>query len=137
MDSTVLQERLVDYENEYESRASNYQVLWSATMDKGTYRKPSSYKKIAVLMLYWKDLLGSWKGLKKEIDGLKAVFKEDFNWIVDEQGLDFTSTGVEIELNYIVAGFVREHKTTNTLLIVYYAGHGLPSDVYGGLTLSG
>ena len=40
-------------------------------------------------------------------------------------------------MNAIVAAFVEQHDSPNTLLIVYYAGHNRPGPDYGSLELFG
>lgn len=43
----------------------------------------------------------------------------------------------QVQANKHLADFVYDHDGANTLLIIYYAGHGQPGDVPGGLHLTG
>jgi hypothetical protein len=43
----------------------------------------------------------------------------------------------QIQLNKHLANFVAERHDENGLLIVYYAGHGIPGNTPGQLTLAG
>lgn len=125
----------VDYESEVEKQDSDLQILWSRVMDEGKYKTSSDYKKVEVLLLCWKhnDLT-----TENEIDSLKATFEECFNYHAEIKYLDTTiEQRLQVRVNAIVAAFVGEHDGPNTLLIVYYAGHGRPGGEYGSLELFG
>ena len=73
---------------------------------------------------------------KEEIDDLKATFEDRFNYHAEIKYLDVTKK-LQVRVNAIVATFVEQHDSPNTLLIVYYAGHGRPGPEYGSLELFG
>ena len=123
----------VDYESQDEKQDSDLQITWSRVMDEGKYRNSSTYTKVEVLLLGWErtDLT-----TKDEIDSLKATFEKRFNYHVEIRYLDTTiEQRLQVRVNTIVAAFVGEHDGPNTLLIVYYAGHGKPGGEYGSLEL--
>jgi hypothetical protein len=43
----------------------------------------------------------------------------------------------QAQVNKHLSEFVFDHDDTNTLLIIYYAGHGRPGESSGGLKLAG
>ena len=127
----------VDYESEDEKKASKYQVHWSSIMDKGNYRKPSTYQKVAVLLLCWDQDCNDLK-TQEELDTLKKVFEDQFGYSATISKLSSPAKNVlQVELNKIVANFVSDHDGPHNLLIVYYAGHGKPGETYGHLELFG
>ena len=102
-------------------------------MDEGKYKNSSTYTKVEVLLLGWErtDMT-----TKDEIDSLKATFEKRFNYHVEIRYLDTTiEQRLQVRVNTIVAAFVGKHDGSNTLLIVYYAGHGKPGGEYGSLEL--
>ena len=127
----------VDYESEDETGDSDLRLLWSRVMDEGKYKCPSTYTKVAVLLLCWEHSCTD-VATKDEVDDLKAIFENRFNYHAEIKYLDTTiEQRLQIRLNAIVANFVNEHDGPNTLLIVYYAGHGRPGGKYGNLELFG
>ena len=127
----------VNYESEDEKQDSDLQLAWSKIMDEGPYKSSSTYKKVEVLLLCW-NYSCSDMTTKDEIDGLKAVFERRFNYHVEVKYLDTTDRQrLQVRVNTIVAAFVGEHDGSNTLLIVYYAGHGRLGREVGSLELFG
>lgn len=127
----------VDYESEDEKEDSDLQLLWSRVMDEGKYKFPSTYTKVEVLLLCWEHSCTD-VATKDEVDDLKAIFENLFNYHAEIKYLDTTiEQRLQIRVNAIVANFVNEHDGPNTLLIVYYAGHGRPGGKYGNLELFG
>ena len=127
----------VDYQSEDEREDSDLQLLWSRVMDEGNYKTSSTYTKVEVLLLCWKEGCND-MATQDEIDRLKATFEKRFNYHVGIAYLDTTSEQkLQIRVNRIVADFVDEHDEPNTLLIVYYAGHGRPGGDFGTLELFG
>ena len=96
---------------------------------------PSSYTKVEVLLLCWENYYSD-MATKEEIDDLKATFEDQFNYHVEMGYLD-VKTKVQVSVNAIMALFVAEHNNPNTLLIVYYAGHGKSGLEYASLELFG
>ena len=128
---------IIDYELNYEREESERQVLWSKTMEKGDYKDSLAYKKVEVLLLCWAatcdDLITN-----DEVDKLKSVFEEQFKYHAQIAYLDADATlKLQVQVNAKVAAFVGAYDGPNTLLIVYYAGHGRPGSFYGSLELFG
>ncbi|KAI4116368.1 MAG: hypothetical protein LQ345_003202 [Seirophora villosa] len=127
----------VDYESTDEIDASEYQVNWTNVMAEGQYLSPSVYQKVEVLMLCWEEHSGD-IDTRDEVSQLKAVFEESFGYHVTIQRLDAKiEKKLQIQVNAKVANFVEAHDGPNTLLIVYYAGHGKPGKFLGDLEIFG
>lgn len=127
----------VDYGSEDRQKASKYQVHWSNIMDKGNYSKPSTYQNVAVLLLCWDQGCNDLK-TQEELDTLKKVFEDQFGYSATISKLSSPAKNVlQVELNKLVANFVSDHDGPHNLLIVYYAGHGKPGEIYGHLELLG
>ena len=127
----------VDYEAEDTKDDSDYQVLWSNTMDEGTYKSSTKYTSVEVLLICWveqsDDLI-----ITGEVMKLKSTFEDRFNYGAQIGSLDPKAKQTpQVQLNAIVANFVVEFDGPNTLLIVYYAGHGKPGSYYGSLEMFG
>ena len=127
----------VDYEAEDAKDDSDYQVLWSNTMDEGTYKSSTKYTNVEVLLLCWveqsDDLITT-----GEVKKLKSTFEDRFNYGAQIGYLDpKAKQAAQVQLNAIVANFVNTFDGPNTLLIVYYAGHGKPGKYYGSLEFFG
>lgn len=107
-------------------------------MDKGNYGKPSCYKYAHVLLLYWDESCGD-LSTKQEVEDLRDVFEELFHYHTIIKKLTAPSPGKRLQttLNAIVANFIEDCDGPDTLLVVYYAGHGRPGDQYGHLQLLG
>ena len=128
---------IIDYKLELAKDDSEYQVLWSTTMDKGSYKNPSTYKKIEALLLCW-SVYSDDLATTGEVQRLKSVFEERFRFNARIDYLDkHDQKRLQVQVNEKVAVFVGSHDGPNTLLIVYYAGHGKPGDYYGSLELFG
>ncbi|MCJ1246796.1 hypothetical protein MMC30_004005 [Trapelia coarctata] len=128
---------IVDYESKSEKDASDYQEMWTSIMDKGSYKNPSTYRKVEVLMLCWAENSDD-LATKREVEELKVVFEDQFHYHARIDYLDnHSSTKLQLQVNAIVAGFAKEHDGPNTLFIVYYAGHGKPGDTHGQLVWHG
>lgn len=127
----------VDYESVDEKQDSDLQLLWSRIMDEGKYKTSSTYTKVEVLLLCWEHSCSD-LATREEMDGLKDTFENRFNFHAEIKYLDTTNEQrLQVRVNTIVAAFVGEHDGPNTLLIVYYAGHGRPGGEYGDLELFG
>lgn len=128
---------IVNYQGNDEIDDSQLQVLWSKIMDKGKYRSGSNYQRVVALLLCWADDCSDLK-TKKEVDRLKSVFVNRFNYEAQIEYLDKScKKRLQVELNAKVASFVNSHDGPNTLFIVYYAGHGRPGTVHGDLEMFG
>lgn len=92
--------------------------------DLGSTGKP--HRQAAVLMLSWAEELDDLH-TQGEISELRTVFEELFNYQVMERKLSGTKkAGLEIAKHLI--DFVTEYDAESALLIVYYAGHGIPGE---------
>ncbi|KAL8646672.1 MAG: hypothetical protein Q9210_006000 [Variospora velana] len=128
---------VVDYESTDEIDASEHQVLFTNVMAEGQYLSPSIYKKVAVLILCWEEHSRD-IDTSKEVSRLRAVFTKNFGYHVTIQYLDAKQEQrLQVQVNAKVAIFVHEHDGPNTLLIVYYAGHGKPGEFFGDLVIFG
>ena len=131
------EQETVGYDTVQAQEASRHQVMWADVMAEGRYQTPSQYDKVEVLLLYWLDSdMGT--NTNKEVDDLESVFVKDFGYHATRAHLNENSKKkLQVEVNYEVANFVRKHDGPNTLLIVYYAGHGSPGELFGNLELKG
>lgn len=124
----------VDCDSEGEINDSEYQVRWSRITE-DHFRNSSLYKKVEVLMLGWPHTSGN-LNITGEVDRLKNVFEDRFNYHVTVRYLEAEAVeDVQLEVNVIMGPWIKEHNTFDTLLIIYYAGHGKPGLAPGQLTL--
>lgn len=127
----------VDYESQEAAENSKYQVLWSNTMDKGSYKNPSTYEKVEVLLLCWEDNSDDLT-TKHEVHQLSQVFRQRFHYNTHTEYLENKpQKKLQVQVNAKVANFVESRDGPRTLLIVYYAGHGRPGSYYSALELHG
>ena len=139
----------VNYESIKDRDDSQYQVAWSKMMDQGKYRKSSSYKKIEVMMFHFArgcdgegDATGGGKvknefedSIMEEVNKLGDVFT-GFGYNVTTRTLD-NKVNVQSYVNLIMADWVYKNDSRETLLIVYYGGHGRPGSNSGELQFHG
>ena len=114
---------------------SQYEVCWSKIMDQGNYQEPITYTKVVALLFCWDDHCNDME-TRDEVDRLRAVLEDDFNYKTQTEYLD-SRPGLQVRVNARVANFVEANDGPNTLLIVYYAGHGRPGNQPGSLILTG
>ncbi|KAL8709711.1 MAG: hypothetical protein Q9225_007413, partial [Loekoesia sp. 1 TL-2023] len=128
----------VGYQSPAEIKASKLKVTWTKIMAEGKWSKSPAYKQVAVLLLSWhtdSDDLNP----EDEVQDLQKVFKEEFGYhttIAHLEGRD-PARSVQVQVNAQVAGFTVQHDGPENLLIVYYAGHGTPSEENRHLVLFG
>ena len=116
---------------------ADYKVIWNLTMDNGNYGQPSAYEKVEVLLLCWAQNATDLK-TTEEVNALKLVLEGRFNYHTTTEYLDSNKQQrLQVPLNTKVAAFVGAHDGPNTLLIVYYAGHGKPGKTRGDLEMFG
>lgn len=128
---------IINYELDEQKNDSALRVLWSKIMDQGPYSNPSIYRKVEALFLCWAENSND-LATKEEVNRLRLVLENRFNYHVQVQHLDnCIENRLQVRINRIVADFVDENDGQNTLLIVYYAGHGRPGSYYGSLELFG
>ena len=127
----------VDYDSADEVDASEFQIAWSKIMDEGNFFKPSGYNKVEVLLLCW-DQGSVDLATQEEVESLRAVFVDKFGYNATVAKLDANAQKrLQVQVNAKVAKFVEDHDGPNTLMIVYYAGHGKPGKYFGDLELFG
>jgi len=108
--------------------------VWQNVMkDFGLTGRP--HRSVAVLMLSWANELDDLK-TTAEVEKLKCVFRDNFNYkVIQRQLVANKRPGLQVARH--LANFVDEHDSDSTLLIVYYAGHGIPGENAGELHLAG
>src|SRR3954469_16291299 len=77
------------------------------------------YAAINVLLLSWED---DDIGVADEISALGDMFRHDFNYAVWPYKIP--SQDAEISLNFTIARFVSSFGREDSLIVVYYGGHG-------------
>lgn len=116
-----------DFEDDNERR------LWEYAMKE--YRLGGkSQRETAVLMISWAKDLDDLH-TEGEVNGLEAVFADLFNYTVVKRQISGDKRPA-IQLTKYLADFVHKYDNESTLLIIYYAGHGVPK-VPGGLHFAG
>ncbi len=68
---------------------------------------------------------------------LKKVLKERYKFNMYDKRLKDGNKTAQVQVNKYLADFVFDEDGKNTLLIVYYAGHGIPGYAPGQLMLAG
>jgi Caspase domain len=68
-----------------------------------------------------------------QLEDLSRVFKEDYGFEVEESIID-SKSNPQIKLNMDLATFVFKHHKPDTLIIIYYAGHGSALPTEGSIT---
>ncbi|KAL9579932.1 MAG: hypothetical protein Q9203_006505 [Teloschistes exilis] len=127
----------VDYESKDGRDASEYQLRWINVMNKGNYNCSENYNRVEVLLLRWDDTCDDMT-TRHEVGQLKNVFEKEFNWHTELHCLNNKIEGrLQLQINAIVAAWVNKYSKPNTLLVVYYAGHGRPGTAFGQLELMG
>jgi len=113
---------------------ANLRSVWQNIMkDFGLTGRP--HRNVAVLMLSWANELDDLRTMA-EVEKLKCVFKDDFNYkVVQQRLLANKRPGLQVARH--LAQFVYDYDSDSTLLIVYYAGHGIPGENPGELHLAG
>ena len=123
--------------HEDEIQDAEYQVQWNITMGQGKYNHPSTYDKVVVLLLCWAQSSNDLK-TTEEVNALRLVLEDRFKYHTTTEYLDNDNKQrLQVQLNSIVAAFVGANDGPNTLLIVYYAGHGKPGKIHGDLEIFG
>ena len=81
------------------------------------------YSKVSVLLLSWKD---DDLGVRSEVNQLRSLFADTFNYDVDEWQLPSGPTCYLALLNKL-GEFTSENGGPDTLIIIYYGGHAYQS----------
>jgi len=80
------------------------------------------YKEAHVLFLSWEE---DNIGVKQEINDLRSVFSRFYRYQTHEYEINSQKPGRDTQSK--VASFLSENDSHDNLLILYYAGHGIPS----------
>jgi Caspase domain len=111
---------------------SRLRSVWEDAMKEGV--GPSiRHHKATVLMISWAYPLDT-LGTAAEVDALGVVFSEKFNYTVLKNQIEDNGKLAQIQASKFLADLVYHHDEENSLLIIYYAGHGEGGDP-GKLTL--
>lgn len=116
------------------------QSVWDESM-KGIGGVGLPHRKCAVLLISWEAKLDDLH-TGDEVDALEAVFKDLFRYTVVKKQLAASRLSPHLQVQKILLDFVVDYDDESTLLIVYYAGHGVPGkqdgeDNGGHLLLAG
>ncbi|KAH9219763.1 hypothetical protein DL95DRAFT_457032 [Leptodontidium sp. 2 PMI_412] len=115
------------------SEDAKLQYIWRDTMkDYGFAGKP--HRRVSVLMISWHGKLDDLETMG-EVNALEDVWRNDFNYeVVKKELVEGKRPGIQLIKH--LADFVFEYEGDSALLIVYYAGHGIPGPP-GELHLAG
>lgn len=129
----------IDYESDEEIDNSRYQIAFNDTMERYNLNNPLTYQKVEVLLLQWaKKSTDLSSALDDEVKRLKAVLEQKFHYHAVIECLESQSNVMlQAQVNMIISNFTYKHQDPETLLIIYYAGHGKPGHVHGELRLFG
>jgi hypothetical protein len=105
------------------------QTVWDESM-KGVGGVGLPHRSCSVLLISWDEQLDDLH-TREEVDALEAVFKNIFRYTVEKKQLVAGKQSPQIQVQKILVDFVYEFDDENTLLIVYYAGHGVPGKQKG------
>ena len=125
-------------ESQNDSDDSTYRKTWNIGRSKGKLGKCPDYKRVHALLLYWDKSCGDLH-TEKEVNALKDVLETRFRYHTTQIPLMDARNGKKLQtrLNSEVASFIDVHDGSDTLLIIYYAGHGKHGTNYGHLDLVG
>lgn len=109
-------------ETNLESENARLHSLWDERMkDKGGNGLP--HEKTAVLLISWHESLDELK-VDGEIHRLHTTFKLRYNYTVTRKYI-MPGKIAQNQISKFLADFVYQHDDEKTLLIIYYAGHGI------------
>ncbi|KAI1429275.1 hypothetical protein F5Y12DRAFT_710181 [Xylaria sp. FL1777] len=76
------------------------------------------YRKVCVLLLHWDsdDLF-----VLPELEDLETCFQHDYNF--ETERFTIPSSNAHLDLMLKIGAMIKDHESTDTLLIVYYGGH--------------
>ena len=117
------------------SEDANLKSVWDNTMKNfGVTSKP--HHDTAVLLISWVEEFDD-LDTKREVNELERVFTELFHYTVRKQQLsELGDKQPNLQISKYLLEFVWEFDSDSTMLIVYYAGHGIPGKP-GELHLAG
>jgi len=117
-------------ENKFEKAPEDneLQAVWDESMKAVNGGLP--HRKCAVLLISWEAKLDDLH-TGDEVDGLEDVFKNLFRYTVVKKQLLKSRMSPHLQVQKILVDFVVEYDDESTLLIVYYAGHGVHGNQKG------
>lgn len=111
------------------------QMAWDTAMEKvGGMGRP--HKSTAVLLISWSKELDD-LNTAHEVVGLEHVFRDDYNYQVVNFVIQTGKRVPQFQVLRSLVDFVEKYDDGSTLLLVYYAGHGVPGKKAGELNLHG
>jgi hypothetical protein len=141
-------------EIDVEKRNRELQTFFEQKMDKVGNKR--SHSNVAVLLISWEpegeDYIDAGAEVSRrpyalckniqlsnpKVDRLEAVFKNRYNFTVRKRRLHtLQGKPARNQMNLHLAQFVLDEDGQDTLLIIYYAGHGIRNIKPGELTLVG
>ncbi|KAM0801987.1 hypothetical protein BDR22DRAFT_846057 [Usnea florida] len=106
----------------------DFKRRWEESALNGNYSQAPPYERINVLLLSWKECCDNLK-ISEEIDRLQDVLENMVHYEIQRRYLcRHDPRSVQVQLNYIVSGFVSVCFGPNALFIVYYGGHAKPAN---------
>ncbi|KAK8022114.1 hypothetical protein PG993_012881 [Apiospora rasikravindrae] len=123
-----------DYQDADETHDSKLKDVWDTEME-GLHQDYTPYTKVSVLLLSWDKEIDDLK-TDKEVTDLENLFKDKFMFDTTREVLKKGEKSPQSQVNHYLAQFVYENDDTNTMLIIYYAGHGRPGNGRGNLRLT-
>ncbi|KAF7885143.1 hypothetical protein EAF00_010961 [Botryotinia globosa] len=123
-----------DYQDKEASNDSKYKAIFDEHMS--AKNASVAYREVHVLLLSW-DRKDDDLHVEQEVADLENVFRDIFKYKTTQKILQQNPRKhPQVQINLYLAQFVADHDDPNTLLIVYYAGHGKLSDDGDGLALT-
>ena len=114
---------LTKHQQDSEGWKPLYQSYWTNVAADMKSQHSSTYTHVQVLLLRWVDQYDD-LDTAAEVNSLQAVFKDKFGFGTEIKCLDIRGPKLQVQINYMVACFLHMNDGPNTLIIVYYAGHG-------------
>ncbi|KAL2064192.1 hypothetical protein VTL71DRAFT_4686 [Oculimacula yallundae] len=127
--------RTNNYQDEAASTDSRLKAIFDGQMGPST--SPAVfYNNAAVLLLSWHEDVDELK-TSNEVSALEGVFRDLFHYQTQRSTITQDPRNpAQVQVNLILSKFVSDHGDPDTLLIVYYAGHGKPGESDKGLNLA-
>ncbi|KAI1156002.1 hypothetical protein F4825DRAFT_362728 [Nemania diffusa] len=81
------------------------------------------YRKVYVLLLHWDedDLF-----VLPELEDLETCFQQDYNF--ETERFTIPSSNAHLDLMLKIGAMIKDHESTDTLLVIYYGGHARIDD---------
>ncbi|KAF7960137.1 hypothetical protein EAE96_001736 [Botrytis aclada] len=123
-----------DYQDKEASNDSKLKAIFDEHMS--AKNASVAYRQVHVLLLSW-DRKDDDLHVEQEVADLENVFRHIFKYKTTQNILQQNQRNhPQVQINLYLAQFVADHDDPNTLLIVYYAGHGKHSNDGDGLALT-